>query len=259
MKLVDAHCHLDDFEDRDAVIGRAQAAGVAHLVVNGLWRATGDFGCALDLARARPADVSATVAIHPHDCARPEQADWDRCAELGGEPRIVAIGETGLDYHYNLSPPERQRESLRWHVALSRRLGKPLVVHVREADADAARILAEEKAGEIGGQIHCFTGDRQAARTYLDLGFHISFAGMVTFKNAEEIREAARLTPLDRMLVETDSPYLAPIPYRGKRNEPAWVVETAKRLALLKAISLEQLAEATTANARRLFGISALA
>ena len=132
------------------------------------------------------------------------------------------------------------------------------MLHVREADEDCARILREERAGELGGQVHCFTGDRDQARAYLELGFHISFAGMLTFKNAEEIRAAARLTPLDRMMVETDSPYLAPIPYRGKRCEPAYVVETARRLAELKGVGLEELAEATTANVARLFGIAAL-
>ena len=259
MRLVDAHCHLDDYQDRDEVIARAREAGVVHLVVNGLWRAPGEFGAALGLARERPQEVSATVAIHPHDAGKAPEEDWERCAKLAEDPRIVAVGETGLDYHYNLSSPGRQREALRWTVGLARKVGKPLVVHVREADEDCARILREEKAFELGGQIHCFTGDRQAARTYLDLGFHVSFAGMLTFKNAEELREAARLTPLDRLLVETDSPYLAPVPYRGKRNEPAYVVETARRLAEIKGMGLEELAEATTRNVARLFGIEALA
>lgn len=254
MKLVDAHCHLDDFDDPGAPIERAKAAGVVHLVVNGLWKAPGDFGPALKL-REEHTCLSVTAAIHPHDCAQAPQADYDALEKLAADPRIVAVGETGLDFHYNLSPPDRQREVFRWTIALARRVKKPLVIHVREADAEAAKILGEEKAGEVGGQVHCFSGDRPAARAYLDLGFHISFSGIVTFKNAEEQREAARLTPADRILVETDTPYLAPLPYRGKKNEPAYVVETARRLALVRAVDLETLAAVTTENACRLFSL----
>ena len=250
--LVDAHCHLDDLEDPAAVIARARAAGVGHLVVNGLWRAAGDFGAALRLA-GEHAGLWPTAAIHPHDCARAPQDDWDRLEKLAADPRVVAVGETGLDFHYNHSPPDRQREAFRWTIALALRVNKPLVVHVREADAEAARILAEAGAGGVGGQIHCFSGDCAAARAYLDLGFHVSFSGIVTFKSAGEQREAARLTPDDRLLVETDSPYLAPMPHRGKRNEPAFVVEVAKRLALVRGVGFEALADLTTANARRLF------
>ena len=153
------------------------------------------------------------------------------------------------------SPPDRQREVFRWTIALARKVKKPLVVHVREADAEAAQILREERADEVGGQIHCFSGDRAAAKAYLDLGFHISFSGIVTFKTADEQREAARLTPADRILVETDTPYLAPLPYRGKKNEPAYVVETARKLALVRGTDLATLASITTENARRLFSL----
>ncbi|MGC4113172.1 MAG: TatD family hydrolase [Myxococcales bacterium] len=252
MRLVDAHCHLDDFEDPRQPIERALAAGVVHLVVNGLWKAPGDFGPALKIGGEHSC-VSVTAAIHPHECGQAPQADYDRLAQLAADPRIVAIGETGLDFHYNHSTPDRQREVFRWTIALARKVHKPLVIHIREADAEAARILGEEKASEVGGQIHCFSGDRAAAKAYLDLGFHISFSGIVTFKNADELREAARLTPADRLLVETDSPYLAPLPYRGKKNEPAYVVETARKLALVRQVDLETLAATTTDNAQRLF------
>lgn len=252
--LVDAHCHLDSFEDPAAVLVRARAAGVVRLVVNGLWQQPNDFGTALQLASVHP-ELSVTAAIHPHDCAKAPEADWAALERLAADPRIVAVGETGLDFHYNHSPPELQRERFRWTIALARRVKKPLVVHVREADAEAAQILSEEKASEVGGQIHCFSGDRAAARTYLDLGFHLSFSGIVTFKTADEQREAARLTPDDRLLVETDSPYLAPLPYRGKRCEPAYVVETARRLAQVRGQELDLLARTTTDNARRLFSL----
>jgi TatD DNase family protein len=251
---VDAHCHLDDFDDPAAAIARANAVGVGHLVVNGLWKSAGDFGVALRLA-AEHACVSPTVAIHPHDCAQVPQADWDRLEHLAADPRVVAVGETGLDFHYHHSPPDKQRQAFRFSIALARRVKKPLVVHVREADAEAAQILREERATEVGGQIHCFSGDGVAARAYLDLGFHISFSGIITFKNADEQREAARLAPEDRLLVETDSPYLAPPPHRGKRNEPAFVVEVAKRLALVRAVDLARLEAVTTENARKLFSL----
>jgi len=253
--LIDAHCHLDHLDDPLDVLERARSAGVEHLIVNGLWRAAGDFGSALALARAHPQRVSATVGIHPHDCAQVPEADFDRCASLAADPRIFAVGETGLDYHYDHSPRDRQREAFRWSIALARKAGKPLVIHVREADADAATLLREERAGEIGGQIHCFTGDRLAARTYLDLGFHLSFSGVVTFKNAQEIREAVKLTPLDRLLVETDSPYLAPLSYRGRKNEPAFIVETVRKLAEVLGMEVAQVAAATVENAIRLFSL----
>jgi TatD DNase family protein len=250
--LIDAHCHLDDAPDAGAIIARAKAAGVGRLVVNGLWKSPGHFGNALELAAAHQG-VAATIGIHPHDCAQVPEADWARCAERAADPRVVAVGETGLDFHYDHSPRGRQREALRWSIALARKVKKPLVVHVREADPDVQRILQEERAGEVGGQIHCFSGDRAAARAYLDLGFYLSFSGIVTFKSADEVRAAARLTPRDRLLVETDSPYLAPLPYRGRRNEPAFVVETAKKLAQVREEPFEELAEETTRNAALLF------
>ena len=255
MMLVDAHCHLDSFDDPSAVIARARAAGVLHLVVNGLWQSPGDFGVALRLAKAHPC-LSPTAAIHPHDCARATAEDWKLLDALARDPAVVAIGETGLDFHYHHSPPGTQRESLRRTIALARSGKKPLVMHVREADDEAARILKEEGASDVGGQIHCFSGDCAAARAYLDLGFHLSFSGIVTFKNAEEQRQAAKLTPKDRILVETDSPYLAPQPYRGKTCEPAYVVETARVLAQVRATDLEEFALLTTENAKKLFSFT---
>jgi TatD DNase family protein len=252
--LIDAHCHLDHLRDPAPVLDRARSAGVVHLVVNGLWRSPGDFGCALELARSRR-DLSPTVGIHPHDCSRATAQDFESCASMAADPRIVAVGETGLDFHYNHSPPEQQREAFRWTINLARRVKKPLVVHVRAADDEAMQILREERAADVGGQIHCFNGNRAAARSYLEMGFYISIAGMITFKSADELRAAARLVPLDRLLVETDSPYLAPVPHRGAENEPAYVVETARRLAFEREMDFEEIAAATRENAQRLFSL----
>ena len=251
MTLVDAHCHLE-LPDPEAVLARAYAAGVRHLVVVGMWAEGGTFGNALELAQRHPGAVMPAVGVHPHDCGKATEADWSALEAL--TPRVCAVGETGLDYHYNHSSPGVQREAFRRTIRLATQARRPLVVHVREADQDAVRILDEEGARDAGGQIHCFTGDRAAAKSYLDLGFHISFSGVVTFKTADEIREALKLTPLDRLLIETDSPYLAPVPYRGKQNEPAYLVETAKKVAEVLGAPLETVARATSENALRLFG-----
>jgi len=254
--LVDSHAHLDfeDFQgDIDAVVDRARAAGVERIVAVGLWRAPGDFGNALDLARSRPGVFAATAGIHPHDCARVPEADWERSARLAADPAVVAVGETGLDYHYDLSPREVQRESFRRSIQIARAAGKPLVVHVREADLDCAALLREEGIPAAGGVMHCFTGDWAAARTYLDLGLHISVAGIVTFKAADAIRDAVRRIPRGRLLVETDSPFLAPEPFRGRRNEPAHVVHVAAKVAELWGVTPVEAAEITTGNVVRLF------
>ncbi len=255
--LIDAHCHLDDFDEPLAVLERARAAGVKRVIANGLWRGSKErFGPALALAESYPDRVSATVGIHPHDAAEVTPEVEAEASALAERSAIVAIGETGLDYHYDHSPREQQRERFRWHIALARRVKKPLVLHVREADEAAAQLLREERAHELGGQVHCFSAGEHAARRYLDLGFHLSFSGVLTFKTAEELRGAARYTPLDRLLVETDSPYLAPVPFRGKRCEPAYVVETAKLLAKLHDLPFETIARLTTENAERLFSLS---
>lgn len=257
--LVDSHAHLDseDYEgDLDAVIFRARAAGLVRIICVGLWRSAGSFGNALDLAARDPAFFSATVGIHPHECARVPEEDWRLHEALAADPRAVAVGETGLDFHYDHSPRPVQEASFRRSLAIARRVGKPVVVHVREADAECVRVLREEGIPSAGGVIHCFTGDAAAARAYLDLGLHVSVAGVVTFRSADAIREAVRIVPADRLLVETDCPFLAPVPHRGKRNEPAHVVETARTVAELRGISLDEVARATTENARRLFRIA---
>jgi TatD DNase family protein len=261
MGLIDSHAHLDfeDYaQDLDAVVARARAAGLERIVCVGLWRAPGSFGNALDLADDDPAFFSATVGIHPHECARVPEEDWARHEALARDPRVVAIGETGLDFHYDRSPRPVQEASFRRSLAIARAAKKPVVVHVREADEACARILREEGLPEAGGVIHCFTGDAAAARAYLDMGLHVSVAGVVTFKAAAALRDAIRIVPRDRLLVETDCPFLAPAPHRGRRNEPAYVLETAKKVAELWGTALEEVADETTANVRRLFGIADL-
>jgi len=256
VSLIDSHAHLDfeDFQgDIDGVVSRAAAVGVDRIIVVGLWRSPGNFGNALELARARPAVFAATAGIHPHECAQVPEADWEESARLAADPLVVGVGETGLDYHYDLSPRDVQRESFRRSIRIARDVDKPLVVHVREAHDACAAILREEGIPTAGGVIHCFTGDWAAARVYLDLGMHVSVAGIVTFKAAEKIREAVRRIPRERLLVETDSPFLAPVPFRGKRNEPAHVVHVASKVAELWGVSPAEVAEITTGNVKRLF------
>jgi TatD DNase family protein len=256
LKLVDAHCHLEpaDFPDVDAVLERARQAGVVQAVVVGQLQAPGDWGHALEIARARPAQLVATLGIHPHvaTLATPEAlAELERACATAS---VVAVGEAGLDYYYDYSPRPVQARAFGAQAALAKSLAKPLVVHVRDAHADCLSILVAE--GAHTGVIHCFTGDVAAARGYLDLGFHLSLSGVVTYKKTEALAEAVRFAPLERLMVETDSPYLAPIPHRGKKNEPAYVLQTARRVAELKGLAVEALAEATTANAARLFGFA---
>jgi len=259
MGLIDSHAHLDyeDYtQDLEGVVSRARGAGLERIVCVGLWRKRGDFGNALELAARDPGFFSATIGVHPHESARVPEEDWATVARLAADPLVVAVGETGLDYHYDHSPREDQRAAFRRSIRIARDAAKPLVVHVREADADCAAILAEEGIPAAGGVIHCFTGDVAAARAYLELGLFISVAGVVTFRTAEAIRDAVRVVPRDRLLVETDSPFLAPVPYRGKRNEPAHVVKTAEKVAELWGATLEEVALATTANVKRLFRIA---
>ncbi len=256
MPLIDSHAHLDldDYAaDLDGVVARAKAAGLERIVCIGLWRSPGSFGSALELAARDPSTFSETIGIHPHECARVPEEDWARHDALARDPRVVAVGETGLDFHYDHSPRDVQEAAFRRSLAAARAAGTPVVVHVREADAVCAKVLREEGVPPAGGVIHCFTGDGAAARAYLDLGLYVSVAGVVTFRTAEPIREAVRIVPRDRLLVETDCPFLAPIPYRGKRNEPAYVIETAKKVAELWGTTLDEVATATTANVKRLF------
>jgi TatD DNase family protein len=259
VSFTDSHAHLDgeEFaEDLDAVVARARTAGVSRIVVVGLWRAPGSFGNALELAGSTPDLFAATIGIHPHECARVPEADWARAEALARDPRVVGVGETGLDFHYDHSPRDVQEASFRRSIATAKAVGKAVVVHVREADEACARVLREEGVPAAGGVVHCFTGDAVAARAYLDLGLHVSVAGVVTFRNAEPIREAVRIVPRDRLLVETDCPYLAPVPHRGRRNEPAFVVETARRVAEIWGVPVEEVARVTSENARRLFRVA---
>jgi len=259
--IIDSHCHLD-FEDygpdRDEVLRRARQAQVVAMICIGSGRDIASARGAVKLAAAEP-DVFATVAIHPHDAARMSDADWNEIDGLARAPRVVGIGETGLDYHYDLSPRAIQQQVFRRFIALARAAGKPVVSHVRDAHEDAARILRDERATDVGGVIHCFTGNVEDARRYLDMGHYLSLSGIVTFKNADELRRAAAFAPLDRLLVETDAPFLAPIPHRGKRNEPAYIVETVELLAGLRGMEPQALAHATAENARRLFALPAAA
>jgi TatD DNase family protein len=256
--LVDSHCHIaePEFEtDRAAVIARAAEHGVTTLVCVGATGPVAANAGAVALAgRHGPVEIVATVGIHPHNASEADDQAFAFLTDLAGQPGVVGIGETGLDYHYDHSPRPAQREAFARTICLAHALRLPLVVHVREAHADAVEILRGEGAAE--GVIHCFTGDRADARRYLDLGFHISVAGIVTFKNADALRDAVRAVPLDRLMVETDSPYLAPIPHRGRRNEPAHVRLVAEGVAATRHASFEAVAGATAVNARRLFRLS---
>jgi len=251
--LIDTHCHLDPHyfpEGEDAVLERARAAGVEAFVVIGVGETLDPARFAIDLA-SRRGDVWATVGLHPHDARVLDDAMSEEIERLALAPRVCAIGEIGLDYHYMHSPRETQKDVFRRMIGLARRVKKPIVVHTREAPEDTLALLEEEGASDVGGIIHCFSEDRAFAERALALGFDLSFSGIVTFKSARAIHEVAAWAPPDRVLCETDSPYLAPIPMRGKRCEPAFVVHTARRVAELRGEPLEVLAARTTENARR--------
>jgi TatD DNase family protein len=256
MRLVDAHCHLEvkDYPDVAAILDGARAAGLVHAIVVGQFHGPGDWGNALELAAAHPDFLSPTLGIHPHEAARATEADFATLEATCARPEVRAVGEAGLDYYYDHSPRDVQATVFRRQCALARKLDKPLVVHVRDAHDDCEAILRE--AGLSRGVIHCFTGDTAAARRYLDLGFLLSLSGVVTYKNAQALQDAVRFAPLDRLMVETDSPYLAPVPHRGRKNQPAHVVETARKVAELKGVTLEEVAATTTANAAAFFGLS---
>ena len=254
--VIDSHCHLDmaDFDaDRDAVLARAREAGVLDMLLIGGVDAEAGHRRALSVADSLGFRVSA--GVHPHEARHATEVVYDELRGLAREGRIVAIGEVGLDFHYDHSPRDVQREVFRRQIRLAREVGLPLVIHTREAEDETVAILDEDGAREVGGVIHCFTGGSALSQAALGLGFHISFSGIVAFPRATAIQEAARSMPLDRLLVETDAPYLAPPPHRGKRNEPAFVVEVARAVARLRGIELVELAQASTENARRLFGL----
>jgi TatD DNase family protein len=238
--------------DRDAAVERARAAGVETMLVVGGVDEHG--GHRRALAVAERFGLPASAGVHPHEARLAAAATYDDLRALARERRIVAIGEIGLDFHYDHSPRDVQRDVFRAQVRLAREAGLPVIVHTREADEETAALLEEEKAGETGGVIHCFTGGHELARRALALGFHLSFSGIVAFPRSEVIQEVARTAPLDRILVETDSPFLAPPPHRGKRNEPAFVVEVARKVAALRGVSVEEIGRASAANFRALFG-----
>jgi len=255
--LIDTRCHLDAeafHQDLDDVIGRALAGGVEQMLTIGITLQTSQ--AAVVLANRYPC-VAAVVGIQPNYAQEARAGDWDQIVELATHPRVVGIGETGLDRYWDFAPLDIQREYFVRHIELSRSCRKPFVVHCREAEADVVQLLQEQaQQGPLHGVMHSFCGSAEIAAECLRLGLYISFAGMLTFRKNDALREVARTVPLDRLLVETDAPYLAPHPWRGKRNEPAWVRQTADCLADVHGVSRDELAAATTANARRLFGLS---
>jgi TatD DNase family protein len=251
--LVDSHCHLDfpEFEGKlEEVREEMRVNGVTHALCISV--ELGAFHKVLGLAEAHD-NFFASVGVHPDHEA--ESVDPGRLVELARHPRVVAVGETGLDYHRLSGDLEWQRERFRAHIRAARECGKPLVIHTRDAAEDTLKIMREEQAAEVGGVMHCFTETQEVAEAALSLGFHISFSGIVTFKNAARLKELARTVPLDRLLVETDSPYLAPVPHRGKTNRPGLVRHVAEEVARLRGVPLETLAAATTANFFRLFRV----
>lgn len=253
--LVDSHCHLDMLTPVKAgggvaeVLAEARAEGVGHFLCVGVHP---DDQAAMLAVVGDHAGVSASAGLHP--CGVIDQEpDEARLEALARHPRVVAVGETGLDYFHEDVPHAVQHERFRRHIRVAKRLGLPLIIHTRDARLDTLRILAEEQAGATGGVFHCFTEDEATARGALDQGFHVSFSGIVSFKSAESLRAIARLVPEDRLLVETDAPYLAPVPKRGKENRPAWVRHVAECVARERGVAYEQLCAQTTANFFRLF------
>ena len=254
MRLIDSHCHLDfpDFtQEIEAVVARAGAAGVERLITISTRVRHGDRLVAL-AERFEP--VYFTIGTHPHQAAEEAETDVAAIKAFAAHPKCVGIGEAGLDYHYNYAPPDVAAKVFRAQIGLARALELPLVIHAREADDDMAAILREEMGkGAFAAVLHCFTSSRALAETGLELGLYLSFSGVLTFKNSQNLRDIARDAPLDRLLVETDAPFLAPAPHRGKRNEPAFVTETARVLAEVKGLDEATIAAATRANTLRLF------
>lgn len=253
--LVDSHCHLDRIDlspyggDLAAALAAARACDVERVLCVGVDRGNAEAVCAI--AREH-AGVYASVGVHPLDIA-PELESVDSLCRLADRPEVVAVGETGLDYYYSRDNSEVQRESFRTHLRAAARLRKPVIVHTRDAREDTLALIREAGDAGVGGVLHCFTEDWPMARQALELNYYISFSGIVTFKNAQPLREVVKQVPLERLLVETDAPYLAPVPFRGKRNEPKYVREVAACVAELKGVTLEALADITSANFERLF------
>jgi TatD DNase family protein len=254
--LVDTHCHLDPQyfpNGPDEALARAAEVGIHGFVAIGVGHDLGPARAAVALARRLPERIGCAIGVHPHDASRMDDAMYTELAELAAAPEVLAVGEIGLDYHYDHSPRDTQQRVFARLIALAKELEKPIVIHTRSAPADTLALLESEGARDVGGVIHCFSEDRAFAERALDLGFDISFSGIVTFKSSAAIQDVAKWAPLDRILIETDSPYLAPVPLRGKPCEPAYVVHTAKKVAELRGMALEALAEATTTNAIRRF------
>src|SRR5579863_4661257 len=255
MRLIDSHCHLDSEQfdgDREAVIERALAAGVERMVAIGTGTGPPDLEAGVRLADRFPS-FYATVGVHPHDAHKASRETYQRLSELLAHPKVVALGEIGLDYHYDYSPRDVQRDVFVEQMRVARDARKPIVIHTREAWEDTLALIEENwTPSGLPGIMHCFSGTPAEAERCVALGFYLSFGGIVTFPKALELQAAARVAPADRILVETDAPYLAPVPRRGKRNEPAFVVETARKLAELRGTTIEAIAEATSANFERL-------
>lgn len=254
--LFDTHVHLnaEQFEeDLEEVIERAKLAGVSNVVVVGFDHPT--ILRAMELVEQYDF-MYASVGWHPVDAIDMTEDDLNWIEDLSGHPKVVAIGEMGLDYHWDKSPKDIQKEVFRKQIRLAKKVQLPIIIHNREATADIVEILEEENAAEVGGIMHCFSGSAETAKKCVDMNFYISLGGPVTFKNAKKPKEVAEEIPLDRLLIETDCPYLAPHPHRGKRNEPSYVKLVAEQIAEIKSISLEEVEEATTRNAKKLFGIN---
>jgi len=256
VQLIDTHAHLDEdsfSEDLDDVIARAIESGVIAMVA--VATTASNSLATIELA-ARVPNVFASVGIHPNYAAQARPGDWELVEELAASPKVVAIGETGLDRYWDHTPFEIQLDYFRRQIELARSRSLPFIVHCREAEADVVTVLREEAAsGSLKGVMHSFCGSEETLQVALEVGLHISFAGMLTFKKNESLRQLAKKIPLDRLLVETDSPYLAPLPHRGKRNEPSFVKHTAESLAEAHGMTLNEIAAITTDNARRLFGL----
>ncbi len=253
--LIDSHCHLNYkglVEDQEAVLARARTAGVGLMLnISTREREWGDIIATAE----RNADVWATVGIHPHEADDHEGVDCAKLVAAAAHPKVVGIGETGLDYYYDHSDRDRQKASFREHIRAARETGLPLIVHTRDAEADTYEIMADEMGkGAYSGIIHCFTASRDFAEKALGLGFHISLSGIVTFKNAADLQETAKMVPADRLLVETDAPFLAPVPHRGKPCEPGFVADTARFVANLRGVDFEEISETTYDNFMKLFG-----
>lgn len=256
--LIDAHCHLSGLspEELSEQLASAEAAGVEKLVAIGAGYGYEDNLKTLKIAKEHD-HIFCALAMHPHDAGDVNDENFKELSEMiASEAKVRAVGEIGLDYHYMNSPKEVQKKVLRQFVKLAHQVQKPIVIHDRDCELDCVTILKEEEAPKVGGVVHCFTGTQELADHYLDIGFYISFTGIITFKKAQDLRDVVANVPLERMMVETDSPFLAPVPFRGKQNQPAYVKHVAECVAEVKGISFEEVCEVTKRNTQAFFGIS---